>query len=91
MKPEVSVVIPVFNEADNIEPLAREIAGALAGRAFEILYIDDGSTDATAATVLRKPSTPARQALAANMSAATIFHVVRDSLMTLYRIQFELY
>ncbi|HQX78997.1 MAG TPA: glycosyltransferase family 2 protein [Steroidobacteraceae bacterium] len=53
MKPEVSVVIPVFNEVDNIEPLAREIAAALAGRSFEVIYIDDGSTDATAATVLR--------------------------------------
>lgn len=53
MKPEVSVVIPVLNEADNVEPLAREIAAALAGRPYEILFIDDGSTDATAATVLR--------------------------------------
>jgi dolichol-phosphate mannosyltransferase len=53
VKPEVSVVVPVFNEADNIEPLVREIAAALAGRAFEILYIDDGSTDSTPATVLR--------------------------------------
>ena len=52
MKPEVSVVIPVLNEADNVEPLAREIAAALAGRPYEILFIDDGSTDATAATVL---------------------------------------
>lgn len=53
MKPDVSVVIPVFNEAENVEPLAREIAGALAGRSYEILYVDDGSTDATAAAVLR--------------------------------------
>jgi dolichol-phosphate mannosyltransferase len=53
VKPEVSVVIPVLNEADNVEPLAREIAAALAGRPYEILFIDDGSTDATAATVLR--------------------------------------
>ena len=53
MKPDVSVVIPVLNEADNVEPLAREIAAALAGRPYEILFIDDGSTDATAATVLR--------------------------------------
>ncbi|MGE3666440.1 MAG: glycosyltransferase family 2 protein [Steroidobacteraceae bacterium] len=53
MKPDVSIVIPVFNEADNVEPLAREIAAALTGRAYEILFIDDGSTDATAATVLR--------------------------------------
>ncbi|MBV6417079.1 MAG: Dodecaprenyl-phosphate galacturonate synthase [Steroidobacteraceae bacterium] len=52
MKPEISVVIPVFNEADNVEPLVREIAAALAGRTYEILFIDDGSTDATGDTVL---------------------------------------
>jgi len=49
MQPEVSVVIPVCNEAENIEPLAREIDAALRGRVpFEIIYVDDGSTDATA-------------------------------------------
>ncbi|MEZ5533073.1 MAG: glycosyltransferase family 2 protein [Steroidobacteraceae bacterium] len=53
MKPEVSIVIPVYNEADNVEPLAREIAAALAGRAYEVLFIDDGSTDATGECVLR--------------------------------------
>jgi dolichol-phosphate mannosyltransferase len=46
--PEVSVVIPVCNEADNVGPLAREIVAALQGRAFEILFVDDGSTDGTA-------------------------------------------
>lgn len=44
----LSVVVPVKNEQDNIEPLVREIAAALSGRAvFEIIYVDDGSTDAT--------------------------------------------
>jgi dolichol-phosphate mannosyltransferase len=44
--PELSVVVPVMNEADNIAPLVREIASALSGRvAFEIVYVDDGSTD----------------------------------------------
>jgi dolichol-phosphate mannosyltransferase len=51
MTPELSVVVPVCNEAENIEPLAREIAAALAGRPFEILFVDDGSTDATAQAV----------------------------------------
>lgn len=50
---KVSVVIPVCNEADNVEPLAREVQAALAGhRPFEIVYVDDGSTDTTAAKVL---------------------------------------
>jgi len=50
--PEVSVVVPVCNEAENVGPLAAEIARALAGREFEILFIDDGSTDATAEAAL---------------------------------------
>lgn len=45
--PDLSVVIPVCNEQDNVVPLAREIAAALAGRRFEVLFVDDGSTDAT--------------------------------------------
>ena len=46
----LSVVVPVKNEQDNVEPLVREIAMALFGNTtFEIIYIDDGSTDATQA------------------------------------------
>lgn len=48
--PELAVVVPVKNEADNIEPLVTEIYAALDGVAeFEIIYVDDGSTDATPA------------------------------------------
>lgn len=44
----VSIVVPVRNEADNVAPLIAEIAAALDGRwAYEIIYVDDGSTDAT--------------------------------------------
>jgi len=45
--PAVTVVVPVRNEAGNVAPLIAEIAAALAGRAFEIVYVNDGSTDAT--------------------------------------------
>jgi dolichol-phosphate mannosyltransferase len=45
----VSIVVPVKNEAGNIEPLVTEIAAALApDGGFEIVYVDDGSSDATA-------------------------------------------
>jgi glycosyltransferase involved in cell wall biosynthesis len=45
----VSIVVPVRNEADNIAPLIAEIAAALDDRwAYEIVYVNDGSTDATA-------------------------------------------
>jgi dolichol-phosphate mannosyltransferase len=48
----ISVVIPVCNEEDNVVPLAREIEAALRGRhPFEILFVDDGSTDGTAGAV----------------------------------------
>src|SRR5262252_4873834 len=46
-EPMVSVVVPAKNESGNIGPLVAEIAAALAGRAFEIVYVNDGSTDAT--------------------------------------------
>ena len=48
----VSVVVPVKDEADNVAPLAREIAAALKSEpAHEIIFIDDGSTDGTAAAL----------------------------------------
>lgn len=47
--PELAVVVPVHNEAGNIRPLIDEIRAALGGSAFEIVYVDDGSSDATAA------------------------------------------
>jgi dolichol-phosphate mannosyltransferase len=51
--PQVSVVVPVKNEAENVGPLLAEIVAALQGRwAFEVIYVNDGSTDATEATLL---------------------------------------
>ena len=47
--PSVSVVVPVRNEAGNIVPLVAEIAAALRDRRFEIVVVDDGSTDASGA------------------------------------------
>ena len=49
---DVSVVIPVCNEQDNVLPLAREIHAALEGRyRYETIFVDDGSTDGTADAV----------------------------------------
>jgi dolichol-phosphate mannosyltransferase len=46
--PQLSVVVPVFNEQDNIAPLVHEILAALRGLiVFEIIYIDDCSKDAS--------------------------------------------
>jgi glycosyltransferase involved in cell wall biosynthesis len=45
----VSIVVPVRNEAENISPLIAEISAALDGRwNYEIIYVNDGSTDVTA-------------------------------------------
>ena len=46
-RPVLSVVVPVRNEAPNIAPLIAEIEAALAAIPHEIIYVDDGSTDAT--------------------------------------------
>ena len=47
---QLSIVVPVRNEQDNILPLLEEIHAALgAGGDFEVIYVDDGSTDATLA------------------------------------------
>lgn len=55
--PAVSVVVPVRNEAENVEPLVAEIAKALSGRwPFEVVYVNDGSTDDTGAVLQRLAS-----------------------------------
>jgi dolichol-phosphate mannosyltransferase len=47
---DVSIVVPVRNEEGNVAPLIAEIAAALDGRwAYEIIYVNDGSTDGTPA------------------------------------------
>lgn len=47
--PVLSVVVPIYNERDNIEPLHEALTFALRGvdRSYEILFVDDGSTDGT--------------------------------------------
>ncbi|MDB5192408.1 MAG: glycosyltransferase family 2 protein [Segetibacter sp.] len=44
---ELSVVVTVMNEEDNILPLVEAIDGALQGLDYEVIFVDDGSTDAT--------------------------------------------
>src|SRR3990172_9264508 len=53
--PDLSVVVPVFNEAENLEPLCREVHQVLEPLAisFELVFADDGSTDGTARILSR--------------------------------------
>jgi len=55
MQPEVSVVIPVFNEEENLPILAAELHGTLRPlkRPYEVLFVDDGSTDGSPAILER--------------------------------------
>lgn len=55
--PRVSIVVPVKNEAGNIAPLVAEIEHACASLApFEVIYVDDGSSDGTGAELARLAS-----------------------------------
>lgn len=53
--PRLSVVIPVFNEQDNLEPLLAELAPVLEGLGlpWEVLFVNDASTDASAQVLAR--------------------------------------
>lgn len=51
--PEISVVVPVKDEVENAVPLLNEICAALRGKAsFEVLFVDDGSSDGTVAALV---------------------------------------
>lgn len=43
--PSVSVVVPVYNEIDNLRPLFEALTAALTGRRYELVLVDDGSSD----------------------------------------------
>ena len=55
-EPEISVVIPAYNERENVVPLFDELREALArvGRSYEIVLVDDGSRDGTAEWAVRE-------------------------------------
>jgi dolichol-phosphate mannosyltransferase len=46
---ELSIIVPVYNEADNVLPMAREVAAAMdkQSRSYELVFVDDASTDIT--------------------------------------------
>ena len=76
--PQLSVVVPVFNERDNALPLINEITAALRGAIdFEIVYVDDNSKDDTLAVL--------GAAKAANPELRVIHHVAQSGQSTAIR------
>ena len=53
--PAVSVVVPLFNEEENVPILQAELMAALSGLDYEIIFVDDGSVDRTVERIAFKP------------------------------------
>ena len=53
LPPELSIVVPLYNEAESLPPLVEQLLAALRplGRSFELVLVDDGSSDDTAAVL----------------------------------------
>ncbi len=67
---EFSVIIPVYNEEGAVSALAGEIVSVLAGRSYEMIFVDDGSTDATRETLMSlKASCPGLRILSHRQNA----------------------
>jgi dolichol-phosphate mannosyltransferase len=53
--PQLSVVVPLYNEEENVPDMQSQLTAALANHDFELIFVDDGSSDSTAAKVQRDP------------------------------------
>ena len=51
----VSVVVPLYNEEENVSVLQRELTEALGGLDYEIIFVDDGSRDETVSRIALDP------------------------------------
>ena len=56
--PVLSVVVPLYNEEDNVVEMQQQIDAALAGRDYELVLVDDGSKDQTLARIQPGPRQP---------------------------------
>src|SRR5207237_9437133 len=54
---DVSVVVPLYNEEQSVAMLQRELADALTGLDYEVIFVDDGSQDETGARIAANPRT----------------------------------
>ena len=76
--PEISIVIPVYNENGNIKPLVEEIHSALADQvSYETIVVDDASTDATStelSALVRERDNVRAETHAENLGQSTAIH-----------------
>ena len=68
--PEISVVVPTFNERDNVAGAVRAAGGGRGGDAWEVVFVDDNSPDGTAAVARELGATRPRACAASAASAA---------------------
>lgn len=50
----ISIIVSVYNEEENVEPLIQAIRDSMVGYDYEIIFVDDGSNDSTIKNILRK-------------------------------------
>jgi glycosyltransferase involved in cell wall biosynthesis len=79
--PEISVVVPVFDEEGAAPALAREIAAAFEGRNYEIVFVDDSSRDGTRAALKALQKEIPRLRLLAHRSNAGQSRAVRTGVL----------
>ena len=79
--PQLSVVVPVHNEEDNVAPLVAEIVAALRGHIdFEIVYVDDASKDASLARLRELQATTPELRVVRHLSNAGQSTAVRNGI-----------
>ena len=66
---ELAVVVPTFNEIENIVGLIDAVQAALEGHAFEMIVVDDDSPDGTADQVRKSPSATSESAASNELAA----------------------
>ena len=58
--PELAIIVPTFNERDNVIPLLEKIEATLAAVSWEVVFVDDDSSDGTAAAIIERSRTDPR-------------------------------
>jgi len=79
--PELAVVIPTFNECQNVEPVVRAVSSALQGIDFELIFVDDDSPDGTARQVRELSRTDPRVRLVHRINRRGLSSAVIEGMM----------